>query len=83
MSAEIRLWKVGQQDLLEQVEVRRLDLEARLEAWMERDISILSTDLLVIGRQVPTDFGGYIDLLCLDRNGDVMIVELKRDKTPR
>jgi Protein of unknown function DUF91. len=68
---------------LEQVEVRRLDLETRLEAWMERDISILSMDLLVIGRQVPTDFGGYIDLLCLDRNGDVVIVELKRDKTPR
>lgn len=83
MSTEIRLWKVGQQDLLEQVEVRRLDLEARLEAWMERDISILSTDLFVIGRQVETEFGGYIDLLCLDRNGDVVIVELKRDKTPR
>lgn len=83
MSTEIRLWKVGQQDLLEQVEIRRLDLETRLEAWMERDISILSTDLLVIGRQVETDFGGYIDILCLDRNGDVAIVELKRDKTPR
>ena len=25
----------------------------------------------------------YIDLLCLDRNGDVAVVELKRDKTPR
>jgi len=29
------------------------------------------------------DIGGFIDLLCLDRNGDVVIVELKRDKTPR
>ena len=50
---------------------------------MERDVSIISTDLLVIGRQVTTDFGGSIDLLCLDYNGDVVVVELKRDRTPR
>lgn len=60
-----------------------LDLEARLEVWLERDISVLSPDLLVIGRQVETDFRGFIDLLCLDRSGDVVVVELKRDKTPR
>jgi len=58
-------------------------LEERVENWLERDISILSNDLLVIGRQVETDFSGVIDLLCLDRSGDVVIVELKRDKTPR
>jgi hypothetical protein len=51
--------------------------------WLERDISLLSRDLLVIGRQVETDFGGSIDLLCLDRTGDLVVVELKRDKTPR
>jgi hypothetical protein len=83
MPAQIRLWKVEPEDRLEELERRKLDLEVRLEAWIERDISIVSTELLVIGREVETDFGGYIDLLCLDRNGDVAIVELKRDKTPR
>jgi hypothetical protein len=83
MPAQIRLWKVKPEDRLEELGRQKLDLEARLERWIERDISIVSTELLVIGRQVETDFGGYIDLLCLDRRGDVVLVELKRDKTPR
>ena len=36
-----------------------------------------------IGRQVETEFGGLIDLLCVDAAGDLVVVELKRDKTPR
>jgi hypothetical protein len=44
---------------------------------------MISPDFLVIGREVPTDFGGYIDILCMRENGDLIIVELKRDKTPR
>ena len=48
-----------------------------------RDISILSPDLLLVGRQVETDFGGVIDLLCVEASGDLVIIELKRKKTPR
>jgi hypothetical protein len=43
----------------------------------------LDPGLLVIGREVETDFGGYIDLLCIDAAGNLAVVELKRDKTPR
>ena len=53
-------------------------MEACLEDWIEEDISILSNDFLVIGRQVATEYGGAIDLLCLDRQGDVVVVELKQ-----
>ena len=41
------------------------------------------TDLLIIGRQVQTGFGGVIDLLALDAEGRVHVVELKRARTPR
>jgi len=83
MPEEVRLWKIQGDNSLCEIIRSPLDLEARLEVWLERDISVLSPTLLVIGRQVETDFGGVIDLLCLDHSGDVVIVELKRDKTPR
>ncbi|RLG19778.1 hypothetical protein DRN74_06385 [Candidatus Micrarchaeota archaeon] len=83
MPQDIRLWAIEKGDSLKEIRRSRLDWEERIEKWLEQDISIVSDDLLVIGRQVETDFGGLIDLLCLDRTGDLVIVELKRDKTPR
>jgi hypothetical protein len=83
MPQEVRLWSIGKDDQLFESAQCPLDLEARLEKWLARDISILFPDLLVIGRQVKTAFGGLIDLLCIDPVGDLVIVELKRDKTPR
>ena len=68
---------------LVEIEQLRLDLEKRLEEWLKRDISILDPNLLVIGQQVQTDYGDFIDLLCLDEAGDLVVVELKKDKTPR
>jgi hypothetical protein len=82
MPQEIRLWEVKDKNLRE-VPRDKIDLEERLEDWLEQDISIISDDLLVIGRQVRTAFEKYIDLLCIKRNGDVVIVELKKDKAPR
>lgn len=83
MTSEIKLWKIQNGSQLTQIEDSKLNLEERLEEWIEEDISMLSDDLLIIGRQIETDFGGKIDLLCIDRVGDLAIVELKRDKTPR
>jgi len=83
MGEEVRLWKIENLSQLKSLRRSKLDLEERLEGLLHGDVSVLSDDLLVIGRQTQTGFGGYIDLLCLDRNGDVVIVELKRDKTPR
>lgn len=37
----------------------------------------------MIGRQVYTDFGKYIDLLAIDTTGSIIIIELKKHKTPR
>ena len=82
MPDQIRLWEISK-DQLNEITQSKLDLESRLETWLDNDISILADALLVIGRQVITDYGGKLDLLCIDRNGDLVIVELKKDKTAR
>ena len=79
---EVRLWKI-KKNTLEEMHKPKLDLEERLESWIASDISIIAQNLLVIGRQCETDYGGVIDLLCIDEKGDLIIIELKRDKTPR
>ncbi len=59
--------------------------EALLEDWLENnpDDIVENGQLLVIGRQVTTNLGSFIDLLAIDRQGDVVVIELKRDRTPR
>ena len=83
MPQDVKIWEIQSNNILREIKKSKLEMEERIEKWLEKDISIISSDLLVIGRQVETDFGGVIDLLCLDHNGDVVIIELKRDKTPR
>jgi hypothetical protein len=73
----------GEGDALTEIRRSKLDVEARIENWISKDISLLSPDLLVIGQQVGTASGNFIDLLCIDSLGNLVIVELKRDKTPR
>ena len=83
MPQEIKIWEIVEKEKLKEFKKGKLDLEKRIETWIEKDNSLIGNDLLVIGSQVPTDFGGVIDLLCLDSRGDIVIVELKRDETPR
>ena len=83
MTQKVRLWEVRPDQRLTEISSIQINLEDRLEDWLESDISMLDPSLLVIGRQVPTDFGGAIDLLCLDSSGDTVVIELKRGKTPR
>jgi hypothetical protein len=59
-----------------------LELEDFLERWIEQTPEVLGDDVLIVGRQVPTD-AGPIDLLALNGAGDLVIVELKRARAPR
>jgi hypothetical protein len=55
------------------------------EDWLETNPTgiVEGQPLMVIGRQVTTNLGSTIDLLALDRQGDAVVVELKRGRTPR
>jgi len=64
-----RLWKIIDDKSLKEIPVYRPNLEKYLENWITEDISIISDDLLVIGRQESTDFGKIPDLLCIDEKG--------------
>lgn len=81
MAVEFGIWRVD--DTPVAVAATKLEDEARLETWLTQDISILGLDVLVIGRQVSTAFGGIIDLLAIDRDGELYVIELKRARTPR
>lgn len=81
MPLEVKLWKI-EADKLQPIDQARLDLEERLEEWLRGDIGLLSDDLLVIGSQIAR-YGVPLDLLAVDRDGNLVVVELKRDRTPR
>ena len=38
---------------------------------------------MVIGREVSTAFGGRVDVLAIDAAGNLAVIELKRNRTPR
>lgn len=82
MAVNMILWEVQGNSLVEMPKTG-LDSEERLEDWIAADSAILGLDVLIVGRQVETEFGGRIDLLGIDRQGDITILELKRGRTPR
>jgi hypothetical protein len=82
MPFSMKLWQVQGKDLQE-INREVLNDEQRLEDWVAKDPSILGIDVLLIGRQVTTANRGRIDLLAIDDEANLVVLELKRDKTPR
>lgn len=75
------IWRVG--ELPEPLTTTRLSSEQQLEDMIVRDPRILSSEWMLIGRQERTNDGGRIDLLAIAPDGSLVLIELKRDRTPR
>jgi hypothetical protein len=75
------IWKVGENPML--LAQASLPSEQQLEDMIVRDPRILSDEWMVIGRQEITSHGGRIDLLAIAPDASLVLIELKRDRTPR
>ena len=82
MPVEMAMWKMTSDGPLA-IAPKKLNFEDRLEELVVNDPSLINLSILVIGHQIPTKYGGYIDVLGVDVEGRIHVIELKRDRTPR
>jgi hypothetical protein len=80
MTVEIGFWRVDGKAVA--IAPQGMTREERLEDLLAADIAMVSPQLMVIGRQVNA-LGKRIDLLAIDADGQLAVIELKRDQTPR
>lgn len=85
MATEIQTWQIidGKLNIVNSTlsENGRKEKED-LEEWIKSNSEILGNDIAIIGQQVQTK-SGPLDFLGIDNNGNVVIIELKREKLPR
>ena len=81
MPIQHAIWKMGNAPT--PLLTGRLASEQQLEDMIVRDPRILSSEWMLIGRQEVTSHGGRIDLLAIVPDGSLVLIELKRDRTPR
>ena len=81
MSIEVGIWKIGED--LSPLPLGGMDYEERLQEIIASDISIIDPSVMVIGREVAIPVGGRIDILAIDAEGNLIVIELKRARTPR
>lgn len=84
----MKIFKINEEDKLIQYreqDFKQENLEEKLELWLENNPHCLLEEekVLIIGRQVITNLDSIVDLLAVDKRGDLVIIELKRDRTPR
>jgi len=75
------IWKVGQNPA--PLNSSALASEQLLEDMIVAEPKMLAAEWMLIGRQEHTGYGGRIDLLAIAPDASLVLIELKRDRTPR
>lgn len=81
MPIQHAIWEVG--SVPQRLKASNLAKEQILEDMIAADPRILSDEWMLIGRQEQTAASGILDLLALAPDGSLILIELKRNKTPR
>jgi hypothetical protein len=85
MPTAVKIWEIAKDSLQPVTDdsFAKSYLEEHLENWVAKDPDILGARVLIIARQKSILGVGRLDLLGIDQNGTLVIIELKRDSTPR
>lgn len=86
MPTQIKVWEVSGKRIIpvtDDVSFASVHREAELEEWILSSPDLIEENLLVLAKQHDVPDVGRLDLLCMDSDGVLVIVELKRDKVPR
>ena len=82
---EVGVWRVDHG--LKSLSFKEMDQESVLQQIIADDISVVDPRLMVIGREVMSHMGGHdggrVDVLAIDGDGNLAVIELKRNRTPR
>lgn len=83
MTEELKIWTVrGGGDVAPVEQASHIETENLLEETLVKNPDMLIPGLKLVGRQTPTA-GGWLDLLGVDRDGRLVVFELKRSKITR
>lgn len=66
-------------------EYARLDMpkEKDIENFIHRHPDVVERDIMIVGRQVRTSDSKWVDLLGIDKHGNVVVIEVKQGDAPR
>ena len=69
MPVEFGIWRID--GATAKLPTAKLPDEKKLEDLLESEPDVVGLDVIVLGRQVPTAHGGFIDLVAMDPRGNL------------
>ncbi len=81
MAIETALWRVA--EVPTRLSASSLATEAQLEQMICAVPQLLSEEWMIVGKQEQTSSAGRVDLIAMAPDASLILIELKRDRTPR
>lgn len=84
MPTEMTLWEFGGDGSVSRVKGIPLAAESQIEEAIQAAPELLGMKVLIVGRQMAVGHGGRVlDQLAINEGGRLVVIENKRDRTPR